>query len=238
MHRLLVSVVVFCALSASTIRGQSKGDAVPKPTPSIPADTLFVFAPSRPLMEVKENDVIKRSMGFDVTFGTNGLGFGGFFQRNIKGNLSYSVNLLVSGARRTDEFEAYDPTTGRIFIPGKVNRLYSFPLSIALQHRLFSETLSESFRPFVALGAGPSLILSLPYEKPFFSSFGSSNSFIRFNTYVGVGVNLGASRSGMYGLSLRYYYIPFGGAGLESIQGYPISDFGGPFLSLWIGFPG
>jgi hypothetical protein len=37
------------------------------------------------------------------------------------------------------------------------------------------------------------------------------------------------------GFTLRYYTIPFGGEGLESIQGVPINNFGGVFLTLSVG---
>jgi hypothetical protein len=36
-------------------------------------------------------------------------------------------------------------------------------------------------------------------------------------------------------LDARYYLIPFGGEGLESIRGRPMKDFNGLFISLAIG---
>jgi hypothetical protein len=35
---------------------------------------------------------------------------------------------------------------------------------------------------------------------------------------------------------IRYYYIPFGGNGIDSIKDLPMKDFGGLFIALGIAF--
>jgi outer membrane protein W len=110
-----------------------------------------------------------------------------------------------------------------------------FPLTFGLQYYILKDKLTDSFKPYFSAGAGPTLILSTPYEKEFFNSFGYGTFYGRFGGFVGLGANLGANSNSLLGLNLKYYFIPFGGKGIESIQDFPMKDLGGVFLSLTVG---
>ncbi|MCU0331072.1 MAG: hypothetical protein MUC47_08885 [Candidatus Kapabacteria bacterium] len=204
-------------------------------------DTLIVFESPRPLLE---NGGIQRprdnAAGIDLLFSGSGWGFGGFYQRSLGGDATAFLHLGISGRRNSDEFE--NAWLGPIpVVAGKLNRLFMFPVSLGVQYRLFSTSLQESFRPFLSAGAGPTFIVSTPYIRDgqfyeFFSSFGQATLHTRFGAHVGIGSFFGTPSTGsLVGVQVRYYTIPFGGDGLESMRDNPITNFGGIFLSLTVG---
>ena len=118
-----------------------------------------------------------------------------------------------------------------------------FPLTIGVQRFFFKDEIFESFKPFLSCGVGPSLIIRTPYvsdtvtrqQVEFFKSFKYANYYWRFGGFIGAGTNFGSIGKSFMSLNIRYYFIPFGGEGLESVQHSPLHDFGGLFLSLSIG---
>jgi hypothetical protein len=85
--------------------------------------------------------------------------------------------------------------------------------------------------PYITEGAD-----GIPYYHEFFSSFGDATFYGRFGGFVGIGAYFGnIAKGNLVGANIRYYAIPFGGAGLESMAGLPITNFGGIFLSLTVG---
>jgi hypothetical protein len=209
--------------------------------PPAEQDTLVVFEPARPLLATGGLDPIRNNAaGIDLLFSSSGWGLGGFYHRELGGNVTAFAHLGISGSRNSDEFE--NVWLGPIPVVGnKVNRLFMFPVSVGIQYRLFSESLQENFRPFLSAGGGPTFILATPYIRDgefveFFSSFGRADLHTRFGSHVGIGTYFGAPSSGsVMAVQIRYFHIPFGGDGLESIRGNPITNFGGVFLSLTVG---
>lgn len=198
-------------------------------------DTSIVFKPVKPLIDSANLNFIKRDYaGFVLGISNHGFSFGGYYSHEYSKIWSLYTNLQFGGAKNGDEYEYWDYERNQYVIRNKVNRLFLFPLSIGVQARLFAESLSESFKPFVNLGIAPSLIISTPYSKEFFSSFGKGRFYYRMGYFGGFGANFGAGKNNI-GIHANYYYIPFGGSGLESIQGRPLKDFGGAVLSLTIG---
>ncbi|MFN8359087.1 MAG: hypothetical protein U0264_04150 [Candidatus Kapaibacterium sp.] len=223
-------------MAQATGGGPLPGRSVP---PSLPGagDTTIVFPSPRPLLSEQQSArMLRQGLGVDVIFSSNGFGAGVFYQRIFSETLSGFVNLGVSGARNTDEIEYYDPYAQRTFIPFKINRLYIFPLTVGAQYRLFADNIAETLRPYVSAGLGTTFVVAAPYEYEFFQSLGHANTYTRFGGFVGVGANFGAISKSMMGVNARYYFIPFGGDGIESIKDSPIHDFGGLFLSLSVSF--
>ncbi len=203
---------------------------------SLNFDSTIVFKSPRPLLTNQIKKVQNNKFwGFNLILSNNGFGMGVFYELSLLNNTNLFANLYISGARNTDEFEYYDPWTGQLFIPGKVNRLYMFPLTFGISQSFLTEVLGTNFTPYANLGLGPTFIFSTPYDKEFFTSLGYLRMYIRFGIFLGTGVNIPVTEKSYIGLSARQYWIPFGGNGLESIQNKPIKDFGGFFLSLNFG---
>lgn len=232
--RNIVLVALLFAIQ-SGLYGQIAGEA---PTG---VDTLIIFEPATPLLGYGGLDPVRENAaGLDLLFSSSGYGLGGFYQRRLSDNITAFAHMGISGRRNTDEFE--NVWLGPVpVVANKINRLFMVPTSVGLQYQLFTESLQDNFRPFLSAGAGPTFIIATPYIRDgefveFFSSFGRASLYTRFGGHIGVGSFFGNPSSGsLIGVQIRYYIIPFGGDGLESMRGSPIRDFGGVFLSLTIG---
>jgi hypothetical protein len=206
----------------------------------VPPDTLFLFTPARPLIDSSATaERYDEALGLDILFSNSGFGLGGFYQQPISEKLAWFVNLGITGSRNRDEFPEYmrdsaDPSRVTWDVPGKVNRVFTLPLTVGASWRVFENVLVENFRPYVNAGVGPTLIVALPYEYDFFSSFGHASAYVTGGGFIGVGADFGTTQPTI-GVNVRYYYIPFK-PGVESLQGDPITQFGGIFLTANIGF--
>jgi len=229
-----ILVLVIILNLNGTVKAQITG--APLPGKPIEEDTTIIFTSPRPLLSESQQDKLhSKAWGLDLLFSSNGFGAGAFYQRFFTENTTGFVNFGISGARNSDEFEQYNPYTGQITVPNKVNRLYIFPLTLGVEYRLFADKIAESFRPHINAGVGTTFILATPYDREFFLAFGHANGYTRFGGFVGIGANVGSSSKSLMGVNVRYYFIPFGGNGLESIRDLPITDFGGLFLTLSVG---
>ncbi len=228
-------IILFLGLIGYSIAfAQIKGEPVKPFNP----DTVFIFESPRPLIKVgdSESSNVGDMWGFNLLFSDNGVGAGFFIQWELDNSTQMFTNLYISGARNTDEIDYLFPD-GSYRVPGKINRLFMFPLSLGIRRILFEDHLSENFKPFISAGLGPTFIMSTPYEREFFNSFGYASFYTRFNFFADLGAFFGFTSKTRSGVNIRYYFIPFGGAGLESIEGNPIQNFGGIFLSLIFGIP-
>jgi hypothetical protein len=243
MKTLLV-IAVLVILSGDYCRAQVPGVPPGSTTPPaegsrVPKDTLFIFQPARPLIDTLGiTGDYRDGWGFDLLFSNSGFGVGGYYERRFSPKLTGFIDLGVTGSRKTDEFDRPVRTSDPDFpydyrVPNKVNRLYTFPLTVGVRYRLLEEVLVDNFRPYVNAGVGPSMIVALPYDYEFFSSIPHASFHFTGGGFVGVGAEIG-KRPAM-GVNVRYYYIPFK-SGLESLRDDPITDFGGLFLTMNIGF--
>ncbi|MFN9303667.1 MAG: hypothetical protein ACK6DA_12935 [Candidatus Kapaibacterium sp.] len=229
----LLVMLITLLFSNSNIYGQ-----LPGLPPVDPSDTTMIFSSPRPL--ISDTNIFRaRKQGFagELYLSTHGFGFGFGYQWALNEQLVVSITLAGSGARNSDEFEVFDRTG--IYVPNKVNRLLMFPLLIGTRYRLFKDDITESLRPHVSAAFGGTFIMEGPYqghEQNFFGSLPDARWYTRPGGYLGIGANIGNFGGGSaLGVEIRYYSIPFGGKGLESIKDLPIDNFGGIFLCLNFG---
>jgi len=203
---------------------------------SVP-DSMIVFRSPRPLItDQKETTQQSSFWSVELLFSGNGFGAGCSFSKHFSSSLSMNILLGLTGNRNSDELEYIDQSTGSTFVPDKVNRLFSFPLTFGLQKRLFRESLSESFRPFIGGGIGYAMILQVPYNQNLIQTEQRTLAHGRPAAYLSLGSAFGNEGKTSLSALIRYYVIPFGGTGLDSIKNLPITDFGGLFIALGIGF--
>lgn len=238
-HIVFALSVLFVLLISRTLYAQTQTDR----SLITPRDSNAVFEPRQPLVLSAKERLSTSALGFEVLFSRSGFGLGFFYQRSFSPTLTGFINLGITGAQNTDENEVYDSFIGW-FVPNKENRLFSLPLMAGANMRLFPETFSDSFQPIFQAGIGVSTIISTPYyrdkegadrfPREFFSSFSDAKFYVRPGGFIGIGATSGDTRKVTTSGYLRYYYIPFGGDGLESIAGSPIQNFGGIFLSMTV----
>lgn len=241
MKQALILFVLFFLFKNSY--SQEKGG----PT-TFPADSVIIFESPRPLLV--EQDKLQTpggGWGADLLLSDSGFGVGFFLHTFLSNSLLLQSSLYISGARNSDEFDELMIDNQGYYVwqvRNKINRLYKFPLMVSLQYFPFQGSLSDSFQPYIGLGGGPTFILSTPYTynrmpngeiMGWFKSFSYADFYTRVGGYIGVGSYFGSFKGNILGVNLKYYYVPFGDRGLESIIGLPIQNFGGVFLSLSVG---
>ena len=193
--------------------------------------------------------------GVDIMLSTNGFGLGTFYRREFSPDLFGFVNFSVSEAKDSREVEQYD-IYGNTTVPGKLNRFMVFPLMFGVQYRLFREDIVDTFRPYVNLAVGPTLIYMSPFvdlvpqpdgtiainEVEFFKSFSRGTPHYTASAYVGFGANFGGEHSGVFGVNFRYYFTYLLGDGLPSLYDTNTGllaatkkDFGGFYITLNVG---
>lgn len=229
-------VLAFVAASWIPMSAQITGEL------PVPTDSTIIFTPVRPLLEqIATRAIATRAGGLDLLFSGSGWGVGGYYGQKVGEDLMAFLHIGITPRRNADEVENVWYQGSIPIVANKVNRLFMFPISLGLQYRLFSTTLQETFRPFVSAGITGTPILVTPYLKDgryyeFFESFGYTTWHFRMGAVFGVGSVFGTMGKGsLIGVNIRYYTIPFGEPGLESLAGLPITNFGGVFLSLFVG---
>lgn len=193
-------------------------------------DTLYLFMPVRSLIDsLSSEHGMSQVVGFDILFSSSGLGVGGFLQHNFSNVLSGFANVSITGTRNADEFPDYNGN-----VPNKVNRLFTLPLLVGLRRRLFDQAITSDFRPYVNVGVGPVILAALPYDYELLPSIRHAYLYVTGGGFVGVGAE-SASGQPIIGFNARYFVVPFQ-SGLESIRENRITDFGGLFLTMNVGF--
>ncbi|MGQ9643245.1 MAG: outer membrane beta-barrel protein [Ignavibacterium sp.] len=172
--------------------------------------------------------------GIDIMFGESGFGFGTFYRYQITDMWTAFADLSFAEAKDDREIEYID-YFGQTFVIGKKNRVFQLPLVLGLQYRLFKGDIADNLRPYLSAGAGPTLVITTPYEEEFFSAFGNAQSKFALGGYVGIGANFGIDKSSLVGLSVRYFRVQFFDDGVESLFGRFKDNLSGFFIALNLG---
>lgn len=231
-NKIKIIILIFLLIFIENLESFSQTDS----TRVRKIDSTYIFKPAQKVKEYNPDEtMITSATGLEIAFSNSGLGFGFFYHSFLDNENILFGSFYISGARNTDEFEIYD-STGNYSVPNKINRLFLIPFTIGYSRILFSNSISGSFRPFVSVGFGPSLIFSTPYEKGWFEAWSYNKTYVKFGGFIGIGGYFRSIGNSVATVGIKYYYIPFGEPGLESIKDLPITNFGGVVLSLSIGF--
>jgi len=181
----------------------------------------------------------QQSLAFEILISTTGFGLGGFYKTKLSNSTSGTLNLFVSEVEDEQEIEFYD-IYGNSIHPGKINRFFLIPLYFGIEQRIFTESITSSFRPFVNFGIGPTVIFSTSAQEDFFSSLGNGRSRLNVSGYIGVGSYWGNKSETLFGFNVRYVYAPYP-KGIESLENIftgekkYLKEFGGIYITLSIG---
>jgi len=214
VKKFLLAFLIIILFSVSQISAQKIGEVAPEKPPE-------VFPP--------------RSLGMDVMFGDAGFGLGMFFRRQISSKWTAFADFSVSEAKDEREFEYYDPFQGVFVTAFKINRIFQIPFNFGAQYRIFEKSLTDNLRPYINAGVGPTILVITPYQLEFFNSFGKAQLKYAAGGYVGFGANFGLDKSSLIGVDFRYYYSRITEGSVESIQGRPITEIQGFFITLNLG---
>lgn len=193
------------------------------------AQKIGELAPDKP-REIFPNNI----WGVDIMFGEGGFGLGTFYRRLLSEDITGFVDLSISETK--DEREVtYVDYWGNTYTPDKVNRSFQVPINFGIQYRMFAESLTENFRPYINFGVGPTIIVTTPYEEEFFKSFGNAKAHYAVGGYIGLGCNAGLSKSNLMGLNVRYYYCYVFGDGIENLTNSFRKRFGQLAITVNVG---
>ena len=215
-------------------------------------DSTIIFeSPNQEILEPAQQELID-AWGIDILLSNNGFGAAGFYRREFSRDIFGTLTLGIAESKDDNEVEYMD-YWGQSFVPGKINRFLVIPLHVGVQYRLFAENITDSFRPYINAGAGPTLVLAAPYNKEYFNSWGYATSHYTLGGYIGVGAYFGSDMGSLSGVNIRYYFVPFS-SGIESLRGpneysldqndqiittpgtvYKKKDFGGFFITINLG---
>jgi hypothetical protein len=193
------------------------------------AQKIGELAPEKP-PEIFPNN----SWGIDLLFGEGGFGLGTFYRRLLSDNITSFVDFSISETKDEREI-TYVDYWGNTYTPDKVNRAFQMPVNFGIQYRMFAESLTDNFRPYVNVGIGPTIIITTPYEQEFFSAFGNAKAHYAIGGYIGLGCNMGLSKSNLVGLNVRYYYSYVFGDGIENLTNEFRKKFGQIAITLNLG---
>ncbi len=216
--------------------------------PSQP-DTSVIFEPfSHRLIQPVTYPSLSGSWGIDIAFSDNGFGLGGFYRKEINDVLAWNISLMISDAKDPSEVEYYD-IWGNSYIPYKKNRLLMIPLNASVQYRLFKDDITESFRPYITAGIGPTMMFVSPYatniidtttgiyeqdQINFFSSLKYGTLRYTLGGFVGVGAFFGIGNGALGGISVQYTFAKFPQE-IEVMEDGYIRDFSSIVLVLHLG---
>lgn len=173
--------------------------------------------------------------GFGFSYTENGFGPSVSIYSPLGKSTDLSVNLSFSGVTDDKEIERFD-IFGNSITYDKINRVFMIPLSIGIKKELFKDDIEGDFIPVFNLGISPTLILTNPYNKNFFSALSYTTTHFGFGGYGGIGVNFKQSKSVSMNVNLNYYYIPIVGEGVQSLQYNTINNVGGFQLGFGVIF--
>jgi len=199
------------------------------PAGLINAQKIGELAPERPAEVFPPN-----IWGMDIMFGEGGFGLGTFYRRSFSKTVTGFIDLSFSETKDERELDYVD-IYGNTYTPNKVNRSFQVPVNFGLQYRIFSETITENFRPYICLGVGPTFIITDPYDHEFFNAIRYSKLHYGAGGYVGMGANIGISKTSLVGLKIYYFYSHVFDQGIENLTNEFRNDFGQFFITLNLG---
>jgi hypothetical protein len=208
-------------------------------------DSTIVFeSPNQRSIDPIQKDLYD-AWGVDILLSNNGFGLAGFYRRKFDRDLSGTVTFGIAESQDDNQVDYVD-YWGQTYSPGKINRFLVLPLMAGIQYRLFADDITDSFRPYVNAGAGPTMILVHPYQNintgeqiEYFKSLKYAHPRYTMGGFVGIGAFFGNDMGSLSGVNIRYYFVPVSG-GIESMVNANgligrKKDFGGFFITINLG---
>ena len=177
----------------------------------------------------------RNNWSLGLNYGENGFGpyFSYFAALGKTSDMVFS--LAFSGVTDDREIERYD-VFGNSVTYDKINRVFMMPLSIGIKQELFKDDIEGDFLPVLNFGITPTLVMTNPYERSYFSAIPYTQTSFAFGGYGGIGVNFSQSKSTSMSVNLSYYYLPIIGNDVQSVQYNTIDNVGGFLLSMGVIF--
>lgn len=174
------------------------------------------------------------SWGVNLMFGEGGFGLGSFLKKELSKNFYGFIDFSISESKDEKEFDYVD-YYGVVYTFNKKNRVFVIPVNLGVQYRIFSDALTDNMRPFIGIAAGPTFVITNPYEKEFFDALGYSTMKLAVGGYIAFGAYFGTSKTSLLGLTIKYSFAHMFDNGVENLFGRYRNNIGSLSISLDIG---
>ena len=212
-YKVKIFFILLLLVPAGFISAQKIGELAPEKPPEI-------FPPN--------------IWGMDIMFGEGGFGVGTFYRRSFSLTTTGFVDISISEAKDAREVDYVD-IYGNTYSPNEVNRSFQVPVNFGIQYRMFTESLTDNFRPYIVLGVGPTFIITDPADHEFFNAIRYSKLHYGAGGYFGLGANMGLNKKNLIGLKIYYFYSHVFGQGIENLTNEFRKDFGQFFITVNVG---
>ncbi len=105
----------------------------------------------------------KFGFGFHIALNDFGFGGGGQFRFGLANYSEATITFKMAGLKDPSELTFTDFYYGGRITPEKYRRVVAFPLYFGYKKRFFARQISDNFRVFAALSAGPVFAWSFDY---------------------------------------------------------------------------
>jgi hypothetical protein len=174
-------------------------------------------------------------INLDLYFNDGSFGLGTHYRAELTEDFSVLAKIFMTESK-DNEIEIYNPWTGQFEAIDKKNRILIVPLNFGIQYRLFSDIITETFRPYVTVNLGPTFVMATPYNKEFFSAFRSGTYYTAASGSISLGAYIGKVSESLFGMSMEYYFIrTLNKNGIEGLNNKFRKDLGGFYINLIIG---
>lgn len=124
--------------------------------------SALVLLPGLSLAQESDSTSTPIGRGGQIILTNSGFGLGGFLSRPLARGWSLRLDASL-GAVKDEREVAFFDRFGRRDVPNKANYLVELPILIGLERQLFASRIEANFRPFIAVGGGPTLGWLYPY---------------------------------------------------------------------------
>lgn len=168
---------------------------------------------------------LRYGLGMKLQINNFGFGLGGQY-RHVLGPYTQGI-FEVQITPNKDVSEQSFQFFGQQIIPNKYNRILALPMLVGAKHRVFPQTLSDEFRPYIQAMGGPSLAFVYPYfnelegedgeplgylaqgQMPYdiFQGWGDGSFTWGTSGHVSLGVDFGSNFARLSSVQLGYYFF-------------------------------
>jgi hypothetical protein len=155
---------------------------------------------------------IKRQGGLGIAMAESGYSLGLFITWPLLPDYHFGIGFDTFILRDSKQIDYYDYYYGIPYTINKQNNVYLFDLLLTVKRRMFRNDLSDDFRPFLSLAAGPIYGMNHPEAVPNSdsSTYKKKNEFAwTFGGYVGCGVDFSVKSNSLVTIRAQYRIIPF-----------------------------
>jgi hypothetical protein len=152
----------------------------------------------------------KRQVGLGFAMAESGSSFGTFIGWPLIPDFHIGIGFDVFLLRDSKQVDFYDYYSNMYYSINKQNNVYLFDLMMTVKKRMFRQDLSDDFRPFLSIAAGPIYGMNFPEASTNYSGYKKKDEYRwTFGGFIGAGIDFGVKSNHLVSLRAQYRIMPF-----------------------------